>query len=105
MVETIRDKSGIERKYQRDASMVLLRKPRPGEQDPTYHQERSQGTRVSSVQDLAANPSKEGELVVLEDDPEAKDWYCVEVRAVLPDRIEVNYYTTQTPPLSNYLTA
>ncbi len=25
--------------------------------------------------------------------------------AVLPDRIEVNYYTTQVPPLPNYMTA
>jgi hypothetical protein len=51
------------------------------------------------------NYLKEGEIVILKDDPEAKDWYCAEVRAVLPDRIEVNYYTTQTPPLQNYTTA
>ena len=28
-----------------------------------------------------------------------------EVRAVLPDRIEVNYYTTQVPPLPYYMIA
>ena len=105
VVVTIRDNKGIEREYQRDAGMVLLKKARPDEQDPTYHQERSQGTRNSSKQDLAANHLKEGEIVILKDDPEAKDWYCAEVRAVLPDRIEVNYYTTQTPPLQNYMTA
>jgi hypothetical protein len=71
--------------------MVLLKKARPDEQDPTYHQERSQGTRNSSKQDLAENHLKEGEIVIFKDDPEAKDWYCAEIRAVLPDRIEVNY--------------
>ncbi len=85
--------------------MVLLRKVRPDEQDPTYHQERSQGTRISSKQDLEENHLKEGEIVILKDDPKAKDWYCAEVRAVLPDRIEVNYYTTQVPPLPNYMIA
>ncbi len=37
----------------------------------TYHQEGSQGTRLSSEQDLADNPLKEGEIVILKDDPEA----------------------------------
>jgi hypothetical protein len=105
VVVGIRDKNEIERKYQRDAGMVLLRKPRRDEEDPTYHQERSQGTRISSAHDLSGNPLKEGEFVILKDDPEAKGWYCAEVRAVLPDRIEVNYYTTQVPPLLNYKTA
>ncbi len=102
---TIRDSNGIEREYQRDAGMVLLRKARPDEQDLTYHQERTQGTRISSKQDLAENHLKEGEIVILKDEPKAKDWYCAEVRAVLPDRIEVNYYTTQVPPLQNYVVA
>ncbi len=105
MVAAIRDKNGIEREYQRDAGMVLLRKPRPDEQDLTYHQERSQGTRINSAQDLPGNPLKEGESVILKDQPEAKDWYCAEVRAVLPDCIEVNYYTTRVSPLLNYMTA
>ena len=104
VVVTIKDKNGIEREYQRDAGMILLRKPRPDDQDPVDYRERSQGTRISSVQDIAENPLKEGEFVILKDDPEAKDWYCAEIRAVLPDRIEVNYYTTQAPPLANYET-
>ncbi len=105
VVVTIRDSNGKEREYQRDAGMVLLRKARTDEQDPTYHQERSQGTRISSKQDLEENRLREGEVVILKDDPKAKDWYCAEVRAVLPDRIEVNYYTTQVPPLPNYMIA
>ena len=105
VVVTIKDKNGIEREYQRDAGMILLRKPRPDDQDPVDYRERSQGTRMSSARDIAENPLKEGEFVILKDDPEAKDWYCAEIRAVLPDRIEVNYYTTQAPSLANYETA
>ncbi len=44
-------------------------------------------------------------MIILKDNPKAKDWYCAEVQAVLPDRIEVNYYTTQVPPLTNYMIA
>jgi hypothetical protein len=94
VVVTIRNQKGIEREYQRDAGMVLLRKPRPDEYDPATFRELSIGTKNSSPQDIASNPLREGEFIILKDDPEAKDWYCAEVRAVLPDRIEVNYYTT-----------
>jgi hypothetical protein len=45
---------------------------------------------------------KEGEFIILKDDPEAKDWYCAEVRSILADRIEVNYFTTQTPSLEEH---
>jgi hypothetical protein len=60
VVVTIRDSNGIEREYQYDAGMALLRKARPDEQDPTYHQERSQGTRISSKQDLEENHLRKG---------------------------------------------
>jgi len=42
VVVTIRDSNGIEREYQRDAGMVLLKKARPDEQDPTYQIGRAQ---------------------------------------------------------------
>ena len=51
--------------------MILLRKPRPDDQDPVDYRERSQGTRISSAQDIAENPLKEDEFVILKDDPEA----------------------------------
>ncbi len=38
----------------------------------------------------------------MKDDPNAGDWYCAEIRKILADRIEVNYYTTATPALVNY---
>jgi hypothetical protein len=41
--------------------------------------------------------------VILKDDPNATTWYfCAEIRKILADRIEVNYYTTCTPALENY---
>jgi hypothetical protein len=53
---------------------------------------------MSYKEDLDKHALKEGELIILKDDPEAKDWYCAEVRSILADRIlEVNYFTTQTP--------
>jgi hypothetical protein len=51
---------------------------------------------------LNVHALKEGGVIILKDDPEAKDWYCAEVRAILADRIEVNYFTTQAPALENY---
>ena len=40
--------------------------------------------------------------MIIKDDPNAKDWYCAEIRKILADRIEVNYYTTITPPSADY---
>ena len=47
---------------------------------------------------------REGELILTKDDLHAPDWYCAEISKVLPNRIEVNYYTTVTPPLEDYET-
>jgi hypothetical protein len=54
-----------------------------------------------SREDLNEHSLKEGGILILKDDPEATDWYCAEIRKVLVDRIEVNYFTTQTPALEN----
>jgi hypothetical protein len=70
--------------------------------DPEAERERSVGIRISSIKDLRKNVLKEGEIIILKDDPEAKDWYCAEIRSILVDRIEVNYFTTQTPALEGY---
>ncbi len=91
-----KDCSNIDREYQRDARMVLLRKPKPEDIEPEVTRGRSVGCRrrASSKDDLNEHPIKEGEFLILKDDPKAKDWYCAEVRAIRVDRIEVNYYTT-----------
>ena len=70
--------------------------------DPETERERSVGTRISSIKDLRKNALKEGEIIILKDDPEAKDWYCAEIRSIVVDRIEVNYLTTQAPALEDY---
>jgi hypothetical protein len=79
VVVVIKDDHNVDREYQRDAGMVLLKKPRPS------------GTRLCSKDDLNLHALKEGEIIILKDEPEAKDWYCAEIRVVLADRMEVNY--------------
>jgi hypothetical protein len=103
VVVSIKDHNNVDREYQRDAGIVLLRKPKPEEVEPDFTRERSLGTRTSSKNDMNEHPIREGGFLILKDDPKAKDWYCAEVRAVLVDRVEVNYYTTQTPSLDNYV--
>jgi hypothetical protein len=44
---------------------------------------------------------KEGELVVIKDSS-TKGWFLSEVLRVLPNLVEVRYFTTPTPPLENY---
>jgi hypothetical protein len=102
IVVAIKDDNNIDREYQRDAGMVLLKKPRPEEVEPEIAREHFIGTRLSSKDDLNLHAFKEGEIIILKDEPEAKDWYCAEVRAILADRIEVNYFTTQAQALDDY---
>jgi hypothetical protein len=102
VVVVIKDDHDVDREYQRDAGMVLLKKRRPNDADPDFMKYQSMGTRLCSKDDLNLHALKEGEIIILKDEPEAKDWYCAEVRAVLADRIEVNYFTTQTPALEDY---
>ncbi len=47
---------------------------------------------------LTANPLKEGEIVILNDGSEAKDWYCAQLVKVLPTHLLVHYYTTVSAP-------
>jgi hypothetical protein len=44
---------------------------------------------------------KEGELVVIKDSS-TKGWFLSEVLRVLPNLVEVRYFTTPTPALENY---
>jgi hypothetical protein len=45
---------------------------------------------------------KEGEIVILKDENEAKDWYCAQLLKVLPTHVLVHYYTTTSAPLEDY---
>jgi hypothetical protein len=102
VVVGIKDSNNIVREYQRDAGMVLLKKPKPSDIDPEAGRERSVGTRLSSAKDMRKNALKEGEIIILKDGPESQDWYCAEIRSILVDRVEVNYFTTQVPALEDY---
>ncbi len=87
------------RDFQRDTGMVLLEKPRAGDHDPTIRDRTIIGVQQLTEENQQINPLQEGEFIIVKDEPQATDWYCAEVRKVLADRIEVNYYTTITPAL------
>ncbi len=91
-----------EKEFQRDAGMVMLEKPRFADADPTIENRLIIGPQLQAKTLGAGNPLQEGEFVILKDDPNATTWYCAEVRKILADRIEFNYYTTSTPALENY---
>ncbi len=51
---------------------------------------------------LVALPLREGEIVILKDGKEAKDWYCAQIVKVLPTHVLVHYCITNTSPLDGY---
>ena len=90
------------REFQRDAGMIMLEKPVIMNEDPTTRDNPIIATQMNNSASRTAQPLQEGEYVIMKDDPNAKDWYCAEIRKILADRIEVNYYTTITPALTEY---
>ncbi len=88
--------------FQRDAGMIMLEKPNEAEEDPTIRNRMIIATQNHSNALVTTHPLQEGEFIIVKDDPNANDWYCVEIRKILADRIEVNYYTTITPALTSY---
>jgi hypothetical protein len=91
--------------FQRDAGMIILQKPQEVEEDPAIRGRLIIPTQVHDIASRITHPLQEGEFVIVKDDPNASDWYCAEVRKILADRIEVNYYTTITPPIAAYKNA
>jgi len=90
------------REFQRDAGMIMLEKPTMDDLDPTVRNGEIIETQLNNYASRIMKPLQEGEYVIMKDDPNAGDWYCAEIRKILADRIEVNYYTTATPSLVNY---
>jgi hypothetical protein len=82
--------------------MIILEKASVRDEDPTIRDNVIVATQASSNAVRISNQLQEGEFVIIKDDPNAKDWYCAEIRKILADRTEVNYYTTITPPLADY---
>jgi hypothetical protein len=98
-----------EKDFQRDAGMILLERPRMEAGDSTIADRliigpHAAGDAVEAADNAveASQSLQEGEFVIIKDDPMAATWYCAEIRKVLADRIEVNYYTTITPVLPDY---
>jgi hypothetical protein len=89
--------------FQRDAGMILLEKPRVVSEDPTIADRLIIGPQLQADTTATEEPLQEGEFVIVKDDPNARTWYYAEIRKILADRIEVNYYTTVTPAILNYL--
>ncbi len=87
--------------YKRDIRMLLLRKPRMGDVDPTIPQRAAViGTQTHADTNT---PMQVGEHIIIKDGPLATTWYCAEISRIERQWIEVNYdYTTVTPALGNY---
>ena len=85
--------------------MLLLKRPKAGDPDPTIQQRAALGTRIHVRGSMERVPSQVGEHVIVKDGPLATTWYCAEVSRIERNWIEVNYYTTITPSLEDYATA
>jgi hypothetical protein len=79
--------------------MLLLRKPRMRDVDPTISQRAVIGTQTHADTNTLMQV---GEHIIIKDGPLATTWYCAEISRIERQWIEVNYYTTVTPALSNY---
>ncbi len=88
------------RTFQRDASMLSLLPPAQIDFEP--HTFEINNVVPQKHRSLTAIPLKEGEIVILKDGNEAKDWYCAQLVKVLPTHVLVHYYTTTSAPLENY---
>jgi hypothetical protein len=91
--------------YKRDIGMLLLKKPKVGDDDLTIPRRAVIGTQAHSDTLGNAAPLQVGEHIILKDGPLATTWYCAEISRIVKNWTEVNYYTTVTPALDNYGTA
>ena len=88
--------TGLTQLLQRDAGMIILKKewiapsiiPLDSRLEPTKHQ-KGMELRV-------------GEMVIMLDYPESRDWYVAEISQVLHDRFTVNGYITKEATLDGY---
>ena len=88
--------TGVTQLLQRDAGMIILKKewiapsliPLNSRLEPTGHQK---GMKL-----------RVGEMVIMLDYPESRDWYVAEISQVLHDRFTVNGFTTLEATLDGY---
>ncbi len=87
--------------YKRDIGMLLLKRPKAGDPDPTVQQRAALGTRIHVKDSTERVPIQAGEHVIIKDGPLATTWYCAEVSRIERSWMKVNYYTTITPSLED----
>ena len=85
--------------------MLLLRKPKTNDPDPTIPLRAVIGTQIHSAAVRESTPIEVGEHIIIKDGPLATTWYCAEVSRIERNWIEVNYFTTVTPSIIDYDTA
>jgi hypothetical protein len=91
--------TGTTQLLQRDAGMIILKKEwHAPSQDP------AELKLVPTSHQVGMKP-RIGEMVILKDYPDAKDWYVAEISQVLSDRFTVNDFITMGIPLAGYTRA
>jgi hypothetical protein len=91
--------------YKRAIGMLLLKRPKAGDPDPTIQQRAAIGTRIHDRGSTERVPLQVGEHVIVKDGTLATTWYCAEVSRIEKNWVEINYYTTITPSLEHHATA
>jgi hypothetical protein len=84
---------------QRDAGMIILKKEWHA---PTQEPDEQ---KLAPAKNQAGMKLRVGEMVILRDYPDAKDWYVAEICQVLSDRFTVNGFITTGLPLAGYARA
>ncbi len=91
--------------YKNDIGMLLLKRPKADDPDPTIQQRAALGTRIHVKDSMERVPIQAGEHVIVKDGPLATTWYCAKVSRIERNWMEVSYYTTITPSLEDYAAA
>lgn len=88
------------RTFDRDIALIIPAK-QFGELDSVDYDPIVNSVDQSPVLHKKGQLPKEGELIITKDE-NGSGWYLSEVLRVLPDFLEVRYFTTPTPPLDQY---
>jgi hypothetical protein len=82
--------------------MLLLKRLKAGDPDPTIRQRATLGTRIYHREMRERVAIEIGEHIIVKDGPLVATWYCAEVSRIEKNWMEINYYTTITPSLEDY---
>jgi hypothetical protein len=91
--------TGTTQLLQRDAGMIILKKEwHAPSQDPAE-------LKLAPTRNQVCMTPRIGEMVILKDYPDAKDWYVAEISQVLSNRFTVNGFITMGIHLGGYARA